>query len=216
MTTDKKSAPPNVLRHILVVVAVLLVGTLVGLLMIPAPSASKHDSSDEEGPHAPLGELVDFRLTGSKGIFNLSKLRSKLVLVYFGYTSCPDICPTSLAATAAGLSKLTPAELEQVEMVFVSLDPERDTQPRLGEYASFFHPKIQGLTGSPDEVAKAAALFGVIYRQVRPAGASDYVIDHSALTYVVGPDGRLVAELPHAAPSTQVVEVVRQHLPASR
>lgn len=191
----------------LMTLAASLAGALVWLALRPA----QHELDDVTD--ARIGTLVDFRLTGQRGIFSLASLRGRLTLVYFGYTSCPDICPTSLAATGAGLSRLAPDELSRVEMVFVSLDPERDKEPRLSEYASYFHPKIRGLTGTPAEITEAASRFGVVYRKVTPPGASDYVVDHSALTYVVGPDGRLLAELPHGAPPDQVVEVVRRHLP---
>jgi protein SCO1/2 len=119
------------------------------------------------------------------------------VLVYFGYTFCPDICPTSLAATAEGLKQLSPEELARVAMIFVSVDPKRDTPERLKEYVEFFHPSIVGVTGSAEVVAEVAKRYGVIYaeQKVETAGGG-YVVDHSADTFIVAQDGRWSARLP--------------------
>ena len=204
--TGSRSGP----RRALLLTAVALTAALVGVLLFWTPAAPE----DPPAGGVPLGTPVDFTLRSPAGPLHLADLRGKVVLVYFGYTSCPDVCPTSLAATAAGLRRLAPAELAQVVTLFVSVDPERDTQPRLGEYAGFFHPSILGVTGSPRAVAEAARPFGAVYRKQIVSGATGYVVDHSALTYVVAPDGRFVARLPHAAPADQVVETVRRYLPA--
>ncbi len=97
-------------------------------------------------PGAPQGG--DFTLQSPDGPLALHDLRGKVVLVYFGYTMCPDICPTSLAFSAQGLNQLDKSELDSVKMLFITVDPERDTLERVKEYAGFFHPIIVGLTGS--------------------------------------------------------------------
>ena len=106
-------------------------------------------------PRAAIAAGGDFTLQSAAGPVSLKDYRGKLVLVYFGYTFCPDICPTSLAATAEGLKQLTPEELARVAMIFVSVDPKRDTPERLKEYAEFFHPAIVGVTGTPEAIAVA-------------------------------------------------------------
>lgn len=154
----------------------------------------------------------DFTLNSAQGPLTLHDLRGKVVLLYFGYTMCPDICPTSLAFTAQGMAQLDAKELEKVQMLFVSVDPERDTLERLKEYTAFFHPNIAGLTGTPAEIARVAKLYGASYARQQVGSAAGYVVDHSADTYVVAPDGSLYATLPHATPPGKVAEKIRAAL----
>ena len=149
---------------------------------------------------------------GQHGQLALHDLRGKVVLLYFGYTLCPDICPTSLAFTAQGLAQLDAKELEKVQMLFVTVDPKRDTLERLKEYTTFFHPNIIGLTGTPEEIAAVAKLYGASYARQQVESAAGYVVDHSADTYVIAPDGSLYATLPHATPPGVVAEKIRAAL----
>lgn len=159
---------------------------------------------------APTGG--DFTLQSSNGPLSLRDLRGKVVLVYFGYTFCPDICPTSLAFTAQGLDLLDKHELARTQILFVSVDPERDTLVKLKEYGAFFHPNITGLTGSSREIDKVARLYGASYARKDTGSAGGYVMDHSASTYVVDPDGKLVATLGHGASPAEVAKVIRAAL----
>lgn len=161
------------------------------------------------------GPLVDFTLQSARGPVKLSDFRGKVVLVYFGYTFCPDICPTSLAATARALRLLPAVDLAKVQALFVSVDPERDTPEHLAEYAAFFHPDIIGLTGPAEDVAHAAKPFEVVYEKHAATGAGGYVVDHSALTYLVAPDGHLAARLPHAARAPLVLGELARWLPST-
>ena len=140
---------------------------------------------------------------------SLKDYRGKVVLVYFGYTYCPDVCPTSLAIIAQALSALTPGERERVQGIFVSVDPGRDSLDRLKEYAPFFHPNIVGSSGSPDQVAAVARQYGASYARQKADADGNYVVDHSSVTYIVGPDGSLAAALPHATPAERIVQTVR-------
>ncbi|RLJ62706.1 SCO family protein [Sulfurisoma sediminicola] len=200
-------------RMLLVLIGVLA-AAIVGLALLwnPAPPTAT-------APHAALPAATpsggDFTLQSATGPVSLRDFRGKVVLVYFGYTYCPDICPTSLTATAQALGRLAPAELAQVQTIFISVDPERDTPNRLKEYGAFFHPSIIGITGAPAEIAEVARRYGASYAKQQLAGASNYVVDHSALTYVVAPDGRLVGALPHAAPPEKVVTEIRKWLSTS-
>lgn len=157
------------------------------------------------------GATVDFALRSAKGPVRLSEARGQVALVYFGYTFCPDICPTSLTATARGLNALTPSELERVRAFFVSVDPERDSVEHLARYVAFFHPGIVGLTGTAAELAATARDFGVVYQRHERPGAA-YSVDHSAFTAVVSPEGRYVSRLPHAAEPEVLVSEVRRLL----
>lgn len=162
---------------------------------------------------APTGG--DFTLEAASGPVDLASLRGQVVLIYFGYTLCPDICPTNLAMIATALKALTPEEQARVRGLFVSVDPERDDPQRLALYAAYFHPNILGVTGTPDQVAKAAQLYGVVFRRVDQGDSSlGYLVDHSADTYVVDPEGRWVHTFPHATPATEILAYIRGLLAA--
>ena len=134
----------------------------------------------------------DFRLTSADGPVALSDFRGKVVAVYFGYTFCPDVCPTALINLAQAFTLLTPAELEKAKGLFISVDPERDTPDALAGYVSNFDPRIIGLTGPADEVAQAAAAFRATYRRVDKEGG-DYRMDHTAGVFLFHPDGRFAS-----------------------
>jgi protein SCO1/2 len=157
------------------------------------------------------GELGgDFSLHSSQGAFSLQQLRGKLVLLYFGYTKCPDVCPTSLALLSQALNELNKQELNQVQGLFVSVDPKRDSFQVLDEYVSYFHPSLIGLTGSEAEVAKAAKLYGAQYREVKLSdSAFDYAVDHSATTYLITQSGELRFVFPHETPASVILEAIR-------
>jgi protein SCO1/2 len=193
----------------------LLAAAIAGLALFwnPAPPAKAPPHAALPPGTAPAGG--DFTLQSSAGPVSLKDYRGKVVLLYFGYTYCPDICPTSLTATAQALTRLLPAELAQVQTIFVSVAPERDTPARLKDYAAFFHPSMIGVTGSPAEIAEVARRYGASYARQQLAGVSNYVVDHSALTYVVAPDGALAGNLPHVAPPDQVIAAIRKLLPSS-
>ena len=195
-------------ERILLAIAALLAALVIGLALFWQPELPERPL-----PKAGLAEGGDFTLQSIKGPVSLKDYRGKEVLLYFGYTYCPDICPTSLAATAEGLKLLTPDELAQVAVIFVSVDPKRDTPARLKEYVEFFHPSMLGVTGSVEEIAAIAKRYGVFYaeQKVETAGGG-YVVDHSADTFIVAADGRLVARMAHATPPEQVAEIIRKHL----
>ncbi len=162
---------------------------------------------------APTGG--DFTLDAASGPVDLASLRGQVVLIYFGYTLCPDICPTNLAMIATALKALTPEERERVRGLFVSVDPERDDPQRLALYAAYFHPNILGVTGTPEQVATAAGRYGAIYRRVdQNDSALGYLVDHSADTYVIDPEGRWVHTFPHATPATEILSFIRGLLAA--
>ncbi len=168
-------------------------------------------------PHAaqPLASVPaggDFVLRSAGGPVALKDMRGKVVLLYFGYTFCPDICPTSLAVVAQALSGLSADELGQVEAIFVSVDPERDTVEKLKDYAAYFHPKIVGVTGTGDELAALARDYGASYRKQEVGSQGGYVVDHSSFTYLIDRRGGLAGSLPHGTAAPRVVEEIRRLL----
>jgi protein SCO1/2 len=195
-------------ERILMAIAGLLTALVLGLVIFWQPELPERPL-----PRAALPEGGDFTLQSAGGPVSLKDFRGKVVLVYFGYTYCPDICPTSLAATSEGLKQLTPDELARVAMIFVSVDPKRDTPARLKEYVEFFHPSIVGVTGTPENIAEIAKRYAVFYAEQKVETAGEgYVVDHSADTYVIAADGKLVAKIAHATPSDQVAASIRKYL----
>jgi protein SCO1/2 len=118
----------------------------------------------------------------------------KFLLVYFGYTHCPDVCPTTLGGMAEGISKLPPAAQARLVLLFITVDPERDTPPVVGAYAHAFGPSFVGLTGSDAQIAKVEQAYRV-YAQKHELKGGDYAMDHSSVIYVMGPDGKFLAAL---------------------
>lgn len=129
-------------------------------------------------------------------------------LVYFGYTFCPDVCPTSLSITAQALSLLPEDKAAKVTPVFITVDPQRDTPAMVGEYVSHFHPRMVGLTGTEEQVKAAARAYKVFYQRVDEEGGDPdaYVMDHSSVTYLMGPDGALVTHFSHGIPPKDMAD----------
>lgn len=121
--------------------------------------------------------------------------RGKYMLVYFGYTFCPDVCPTTLNAVADAMDKLGPAA-SQVQPLFITVDPKRDTATVVKQYAAAFGPNIEGLTGTPDEIASVAKEYRVYYAEHRTGpGPNDYSMDHSSVLYFMSPNGGFIAPI---------------------
>lgn len=120
-------------------------------------------------------------------------------LMYFGYTYCPDVCPVDLQKLMAGYKELEgsdPQIAAKIAPIFVSVDPGRDTPPVLKQYVSAFHPKLIGLTGTPDQIAKVAKEYAIVYSKEERPGASDYLVNHSRVAYLFGPKGDPIALIP--------------------
>ncbi|MBT9288138.1 SCO family protein [Prosthecodimorpha staleyi] len=152
--------------------------------------------------------------------------RGRFMLVYFGYTTCDDLCPLDLAVIEAALKELGPAA-DIVQPLFITVDPTRDTVPVMAAYVANFHPRLIGLTGSEPEIAAVARAYKVHRRKVRPAagiqgggiqggsGPDAYIVDHGSLTYLMGPDGQFRTLVPHKTEAAAMAMVLRRYLPAS-
>ncbi|MES9826379.1 MAG: SCO family protein [Candidatus Thiodiazotropha endolucinida] len=152
----------------------------------------------------------DFVLYSSQGKVSLKQFRGKVVLLYFGYTKCPDVCPTSLAIISQALNELSEDELKSVQGVFVSVDPKRDNFQALHEYASHFHPNLVGVTGSEKDLAGVAKRYGAQYEEVALEGSDfGYAVNHSSVTYLITPEGDLRFMFPHQTPSFVILEAIR-------
>ena len=163
----------------------------------------------------PTGEIVTlggpFSLTDQNGIARTEKdYRGKYTLVFFGYTYCPDVCPTELQSISLALDKLG-AVADAVQPLFVTVDPERDTPARLAEFVSSFHPKLVGLTGPLADIRKTAIAYRVFFAK-HQVPATNYPVDHTGFIYVVGKDGRFLGYLPPGASPDDIADAIRSLL----
>ena len=154
----------------------------------------------EEPPLAGAAIGGDFALTASDGrTVKWGDFAGKYRVVYFGYAFCPDVCPTDMQRVAQGLKVLKgqdPAKAAKIQPIFITIDPERDTQKVVGEFAAAFSPDIIGLTGTPEQIAATAKAFKVYYAKGETTPGGGYLVDHSNITYLFGPDGAPIATLP--------------------
>jgi len=196
------------------VVGVLALGLMLGwAVSVWMPGSNEPIALPNAVESVPTGG--DFSLMSADGPFQLQDQRGKVVLIYFGYTFCSDVCPTNLALMAQALNGMTDEELNQVQGLFVSVDPERDKVETLKKYAQHFHDTMLGVTGSPSEIAEIAKRYGSAYRKVEGESAGGYLVDHSSNTYVIAPDGSLHSILPHAAPAQEILKITRELLAKS-
>jgi protein SCO1/2 len=141
----------------------------------------------------------------------LADYKGKVVVVFFGYTQCPDVCPTTMAEMASVMQKLGPLA-DQVQVLFITLDPERDTQQLLAQYVPAFDKRFIGLRGTPEQTAKSAKDFKVFYSKVPGTEPGSYTIDHTAGSYVFDRDGRLRLFIRHGQGPDPIVHDLRQLL----
>ena len=140
-----------------------------------------------------------------------AEFRGKLVVLYFGYTHCPDVCPTELQAISLALDTLG-AAADAVQPLFITIDPERDTPARLADYVSSFHPRLIGLTGPLPAIRKTAIAYRVFFSKPGVAAPADYPVDHTGFIYLVGKDGRYLGFLPPGLSPDQIVEAIGTQL----
>jgi protein SCO1/2 len=137
--------------------------------------------------------------------------RGKLLLVYFGYTYCTDICPTDLQAMSSAIDKLGPAG-DAVQPLFITVDPEHDTPDTIKLYVALFHPRLIGLTGSASEIKKVALAYKVYYAKAEREKKSDRLIDHSGFIFLVGRDGKYLGIFPPGTPADRMIDGIRPYL----
>jgi protein SCO1/2 len=183
-TTTKPKTPPNR----------TLYATMGALLLVLLAGAGGFLWLNGHGGNSPISIGGPFTLEDGNGKPVTDRdFRGKYMLVYFGYTFCPDVCPTTLNAVADAMDKLGPAAA-RIQPLFITVDPKRDTPSVVKQYAAAFGPRIQGLTGTPEQIAGAAKAYRVYYAEHRTGpGPDDYSMDHSSVLYLMSPEGTFVA-----------------------
>ena len=155
----------------------------------------------------------DFTLKSPEGPLSLHDLRGSVVLIFFGYTSCPSVCPISLATISNVFSQMSPDKLERTKALFITLDPEKDNLEKLKQYTNYFHPNIIGLTEDIKVLTKVAEQYGVKYKKTLvPDSTLGYVISHSDSIFVVGMDGKPQKTFPHDTNTVPLLKQIKQLL----
>ncbi|MBV2091566.1 MAG: SCO family protein [Candidatus Thiodiazotropha sp. (ex Ctena orbiculata)] len=195
-------------RPILIVVTLTLAAALVWMLLFWQPQDEKHATV----PLQAIPQGGDFSFDSYRGEVSLKDFRGSVVLLYFGYTWCPDICPTNLSMISTILDEFPVAERARVQPIFISVDPARDSVQRLKEYVEYFHPSLLGLTGDESALTDVAEQYGAAYKIHAKQGDDNYVVDHTADTYLIDTHGKLAKILPHGTDLEALMAAVRELL----
>jgi len=184
---------------------------LVGLIALLLTACQSYQFKGTQYPDSQLAP--DFELAATNGErFQLSHQQGQVVLMFFGYTSCPDVCPTTLAEARRVLEGLG-EDADRVKFVFITVDPERDTPETLGAYVTAFHPAILGLTGAPYELAAVRQAYGIFAeKEVLEGSATGYIVNHTARTFLVDPQGHLRLSYAYGTPPEDILEDIRHLL----
>ncbi len=188
-------------------VGVFLGATLAGFLLTRLFPYAFHGVILQAPELAPNFSLTDY--TGSPT--SLKRFDGKLIILYFGYTNCPDVCPASLGVLSQAL-KLLGKKADKVQVLFITVDPARDTAERLVTYLTHFNPNFIGLTGSPEEIAQVASLYGVYFEAQPSESKGIYWMDHTASTMVIDQEGRLKLVWPFGVTAEDVASDLRMLL----
>lgn len=179
-----------------------VVGISAGLYFIEKPGRAV-------SPLTEMGVGGDFLLHAGAEDVRLSDFNGKVVLMFFGYTSCPDICPTTLLSLGTVLKKLNEDEASKVQVLFISVDPERDTQTLINEFTRYFHADIMGVSGSVMEIDAVVKKYASAYRKVKSDSAAGYLVDHASSIYLIDQNGDLIKLLPGDMDVDSIVSMVR-------
>ena len=208
----------------LAAVAVVVAAAVAAWILTPGPGGG----SERTGGQAAIGG--PFELVNTQGeTVTQADFRGRYMLVYFGFTYCPDVCPSSLMDMSRALDRLAedaPAKAERVVPIFITVDPARDDVQAMRDYVANFHPRLVGLTGSQQQVKAAADAFRVYYEKVSPqeyfgseAAASgteaDYLMAHSSYMLLMGPDGGYITNFKYEAGPAEIAQGLKEHVEGS-
>ncbi|MBV7262994.1 SCO family protein [Photobacterium sp. WH77] len=182
-----------------IILAVALIAGLATRYLVDSHDDSVAEAQQSSGQLESGKESVD--------LFNTND--NRLRVVYFGFTHCPDVCPTSLAILGAALKAISQDELNKVWPVFITLDPERDTPEKSAQYAQYFHKDITGMTGTMEQTQLLAKKYGVLFMKTQQEdSALEYSVDHSSYFYLLKPDGTLLEKVPHTLNPNILVDAI--------
>jgi protein SCO1/2 len=152
----------------------------------------------------------NFTLDTEAGKLSLSDLKGKVVFIYFGFMSCPDVCPTTLNVFSSAFKTLSVKEQSKVSFLFIDVDPERDTLDRLTIYTKYFHPQIIAMTGSILQLNEVAMLYGASFQKVNLESSMGYTMDHTSSVFVIDQNGKWVSTLPHGSKKNDIQKTIKE------
>ena len=179
----------------------LLIAIITAVLLFGKPDQFRGTYYVE--PYPVAGEIELTRADGS--VFKLSEERGGVVLLFFGYTSCPDVCPTTLADMKLAIEALKPAEAEQIKVIFITVDPARDTPERVQEYVDHFSTSFIGLSGEESELTKVWSDYGIFREVMESESATGYLVNHTARILLIDRNGDLRISFPYDAPVEDII-----------
>ena len=200
------------MKKIVIAWVACVLGLVALFAFVGGDLVSKPSNRYELGEGAALIN-AEFTLEDASGkAVKASDFRGRYMLVYFGFTHCPDICPTSLLLMSNALNALG-AKAEKIQPVFITVDPERDTPKLVGTYVSHFNKRFVGLSGTPEQIKQAADHFKVFYSKVETKeSALGYVVDHSGFIYLMGPDGKYVTHFPYTVSEQELTQGLQRYV----
>lgn len=207
-------SPPIAHARLLTGVGIAALAILIGAMALFVwPGYLQTDAYEYNGGHwEPPREAAAIELTDQNGQpFSLANHRGKVVLLYFGYTYCPDYCPTTLLETQE-IERLLGDKAEDVEVVMVSVDPARDTPERLKEYMAFFNPEYYGLTGTPEQIDALKMPYGIVAQAATPDANGQYLVDHSTALFAIDQEGNLRLSWPFGMPAEDIADDIEHIL----
>lgn len=202
-------------KFIIVIILAFTIGAMTALFLRQGGFSSTSGNSVKTTGKALIGGA--FQLTDHTGKRVTDKdFHGKFMLVYFGYTFCPDVCPTELQVISAALDKLG-QKADRITPVFITIDPQRDTPETLAPYVTHFHKSLIGLTGSSDEIRRAAKAYRVYYARAKsegedPDAKTGYLMNHSSIIFLMGPDGTFATHFPHTTDPDKLAEKLSKFL----
>lgn len=154
----------------------------------------------------------EFTLQGKNGDISLSDFKGKVVLLYFGFLHCPEVCPASMAIYQQTLNSLTQTELKQVQPLLITIDPKRDSAKDLDEFGQYYHNSIMGLTGTEASIRSVANQYGAYFNEVPMDAKVEYIFDHTSRYYVIDKNGKLIDAMRHSTTSNELTARIRSLL----
>jgi protein SCO1/2 len=200
--------------HVLALASLMLVGIAPSLAQTSSARSAAELMDVVMWGREPIGG--PFALTDHTGRPRTSEdFRGKLMLVYFGFTGCPDVCPSDLQNIGLAMERLGEAA-KRVQPLFITVDPERDTAAHLADYVPMFHPRLIGLTGDAAAIHKAAAAYRVYYAKVPNPKGDDYTVDHSAFIYLMDADGKYLGFFPPGTGPDSIAQTITRQVMAAK
>jgi protein SCO1/2 len=186
---------------------IFVIGLALGLVFVAAIALPRLRSYTFHGTVLQSSQPApNFKLTAANGQkVSLKDFKGKVIMLYFGYTFCPDVCPATLSELS-GAMEILGTQAKDVQVIMISVDPERDTPEILAEYVTHFYPSFLGVTGAPEEIAEVAAQYGIFYEAHEGTEATGYLVDHTATVMVIDQDGNLKLAFPFGTSAEDIAE----------